>query len=120
MIPQRRPFTVENPIPMATPEELYREAEQLKEQGNLEGANAKLAEILEQHPDYALAHSALAKNLTTLKQHDQAIAHAQKVTELEPNDFFSFMALSVTYQRAGKIPEAEDAMAKARTLQMRQ
>jgi Flp pilus assembly protein TadD len=41
-----------------------------------------------------------------------------RACELEPNDAFSFTALSVTFQRAGKIQEAEDAMAHARTLQM--
>ena len=44
---------------------------------------------------------------------DEAIRHAQKVAELDPNDPFSFTQLSVIYQRCGKIQEAEDAMAKA-------
>jgi hypothetical protein len=39
------------------------------------------------------------------------------VCELEPNDPFSFTALSVTLQRAGKIPEAEEALARARMMQ---
>ena len=63
-------------------------------------------------PTYTLAHSALAVILARLKKHDEAIEHAVKVCELEPNDPFSFTALSVTYQRAGKIPEAEEAMAR--------
>jgi Flp pilus assembly protein TadD len=54
---------------------------------------------------------------TKLKRHDEAIAHAQHVCQLEPNDAFSFTALSVTFQRAGKIPEAEEAMARARIVQ---
>jgi len=44
------------------------------------------------------------------------VSHAQKVTELEPNDPFSFTQLSVICQRCGKIPEAEDAMARSRML----
>jgi Flp pilus assembly protein TadD len=53
-----------------------------------------------------------------LRRHDEAIQHALKVCELEPKDAFSFTALSVTYQRAGHIPEAEEAMARARMMQM--
>jgi Flp pilus assembly protein TadD len=51
--------------------------------------------------------------LGRIKRHSEAVAHAQKVCELEPNEPFSFTALSVTCQRAGMIPEAEDAKAKA-------
>jgi Flp pilus assembly protein TadD len=101
---------------MPTNEELYAEADQLKDRGDLEGAVAKLDELLAQDPSYALAHSALAVILGRLRQHEQAINHALKVCELQPNDTFSFTALSVTYQRAGRIPEAEDAMAHARMM----
>jgi Flp pilus assembly protein TadD len=102
---------------MPTTVELYDEATRLKEAGNLEEAVAKLNELLAQEPTYALAHSALAVVLGRLKRHPEAIQHALKVCELAPNDAFSFTALSVTYQRGGKIPEAEDAMARARMMQ---
>jgi Tfp pilus assembly protein PilF len=102
---------------MKTNEELYDEADKLKEGGFLEEAVTKLQELLSQDANYALAHSALAVLYTKLKQHDRAIEHGRKVCELEPQDPFSFTALSVTYQRAGKIMEAEDAMARARILQ---
>jgi Tfp pilus assembly protein PilF len=102
---------------MKTNEELYDEADKLKEEGFLEEAVVKLHELLVQDANYALAHSALAVLYTKLTQHDKAIEHGRKVCELEPNDPFSFTALSVTYQRAGKIMEAEDAMARARILQ---
>jgi Flp pilus assembly protein TadD len=102
---------------MPTNEELYDAAISLKDSGQLEEAVAKLEDLLRQDPAYALAHSALAVLFTKLKRHDEAIAHAQRVCQLEPKDAFSFTALSVTLQRAGKIPEAEDAMARARMLQ---
>ncbi len=102
---------------MPTNEELYSEADKLKDSGDLEAAAAKLNELLAQDPNYALAHSALAVIYTRLRQHDEAIQHALKTCELEPKDAFSFTALSVTYQRAGRIPEAEDAMARARMIQ---
>ena len=102
---------------MATNEELYDEGDRLKDAGDLDGAAAKFQEIVAQDPNYALAHSALAVVYTRLKRHEEAIQHGQKVCELEPNDPFSFTAMSVTYQRAGKIYEAEEAMARARMLQ---
>ncbi len=39
------------------------------------------------------------------------------MTELEPNDPFSFTQLSVICQRCGLIPEAEEAMATARMME---
>jgi len=102
---------------MPTNEDLYDAAIRLKEDGKLDEAAAKLDELLQTAPNYALGHSALAVIFTRLKRHDEAIAHAQQVCQLEPKDAFSFTALSVTLQRAGKILEAEDAMARARMLQ---
>jgi tetratricopeptide (TPR) repeat protein len=102
---------------MPTNEELYDDAISLKDGGQLDEAVAKLEELLRQDAAYALANSALAVLFTKLKRHDEAISHAERVCQLEPKDAFSFTALSVTLQRAGKIPEAEDAMARARLLQ---
>ena len=104
---------------MPTREELYDEADKLKDAGENEAAVAKLEAALAVDSGFALAHSALAVVLTRLKRHEDAVAHALKVCELEPNDPFSFTALSVTCQRAGKIMEAENAMAKAHMLQGR-
>lgn len=98
---------------MPTNEELYNEAEKLKDAGDLDAAAAKLNALVAQDPNYALAHSALAVIYTRLRRHEEAIQHALQVCQLEPHDAFSFTALSVTYQRAGKIPEAEQAMAQA-------
>lgn len=102
-------------MPSAT--ENYDAAIRLRDAGDLEGAAAKLFEIKAEHPDHVLTHSALAVILQKLKRFDEAIAHAIRVTELEPNDPFSFTQLSVISQRCGKIQEAEDAMAKARMMQ---
>lgn len=104
---------------MPTPVELYDEASKLKGAGNLEGAVAKLKEILAVEPNYVLAHQALGVHLQKLGHIDEAIKHATRVSELEPNDPFSFTQLSVILQRCGKIPEAEAAMAQAHMLQGR-
>ena len=102
---------------MPTPDELYDEANQLKEQGDLEAAVAKLEEIVALDERHVLAHSALAVHLQRLGRPEQAVEHAKRVAELEPHDAFSFTQLSVIYQRCGMIREAEDAMAKAHEVQ---
>ena len=86
-------------------------------EGKLDEAVAKFHEALEADASFALAHSALAVVYGKLDKHDDAIQHGLKVCELEPNDPFSFTAMSVTYVRAGRIPEAEEAMARAHQLQ---
>ena len=96
----------------------YDAANQLKEQGDLEGAVNALKKILETTPDHLHTHLALGVHLQKLGRLEEAISYAVKVTELEPNDAFSYTQLSVIYQRCGKILEAEDAMAKAREIQM--
>jgi Flp pilus assembly protein TadD len=102
---------------MATADQLYDEANQLKEQGDLAGAVAKLREVIAAEPGHALSHQALAVYLQKLGEYDGAIQHARKVVELEPQDPFSYTQLSVIYQRCGRIPEAEDAMARAHMAQ---
>jgi Flp pilus assembly protein TadD len=101
---------------MPTPDEMYDEAVQLKEQQNVDAAVAKLKDILVIDPNHVLAHSALAVNLQRIGKGDEAIRHAVRVTELEPEDPFSFTQLSVIYQRCGRIPEAEEAMYRARAM----
>jgi Flp pilus assembly protein TadD len=98
-------------------EERYEAAEQLKAAGDLEAAVAALEAVVADHPDFALAHSALAAWCTRLERHADAVRHARRVCELEPNDPFSFTALSVACQRGGWIPEAEEALARSRMLQ---
>lgn len=103
---------------MPTPNELYDLAIDLRDQGDKPGAIAKLEEAVGQDPAFAIGHGMLAKLYADLAQADQAIAHAQKVVELEPDDTFSYTALSVIYQRCGRIPEAEHAKAMAWQKQM--
>ncbi len=101
---------------MATPDEMYDEAVALKDNNNLDGAIAKLNDILAIDQNHVLAHSALAVNLQKVGRLDEAIGHAIRVTELEPDDPFSFTQLSVIFQRCGRIPEAEMAMDRARMM----
>lgn len=102
---------------MATKEETYDEAIRLQQQGDMEGSVGKLQELLQQHSDYALAHAALSVFYSKLEKHDQAVEHAQRVCELEPEDPFSFVAVSLVCQKAGRLSEAEQALMQARQAQ---
>jgi Tfp pilus assembly protein PilF len=103
---------------MPTANELYDLAVELRDQGDKPGAAAKLEEALTHDPSFAIGHAMLAKLYVDLAESDKAIAHAKKVVELEPDDAFSYTALSVIYQRCGRIPEAEHAKAMAWQKQM--
>ncbi|MFT5328175.1 MAG: Flp pilus assembly protein TadD [Planctomycetaceae bacterium] len=103
--------------------DLYDEAERLKDDGQYELAIEKLTELLAGDETHALAHSALAVLYGKVEQHAKAIAHAVRGSEIEPNDPFSWTALSVIYQRAFAgtnnqqyIQMAEDAMAKSKMM----
>lgn len=103
---------------MPTPDELYDQATTLRDQGDKPAAVALLRQAIEIDPGFTIAHGMLAKLYADLAQADDAILHARRVVELEPDDAFSYTALSVIYQRCGKIPEAEEAKAKAYYKQM--
>ncbi|CAN5743840.1 hypothetical protein BH23PLA1_BH23PLA1_08980 [soil metagenome] len=103
---------------MSSPNELYDQAVDRRDQGDKEGAVALLKEAMAADPDFTLGHGLLAKLYADLAMTEEAIHHAQKVVELEPDDTFSYTALSVIYQRCGRIPEAEEAKAKAYYKQM--
>jgi Flp pilus assembly protein TadD len=93
--------------------EQYDEAIALKESGKLDDAVAKLEELTQSEPDYALAHTALSVFYQQLGRNDEAVAEAKKVCELEPDDPFSYMSMSLVCQKSGHIPEAEQALAQA-------
>jgi Tfp pilus assembly protein PilF len=98
---------------MPTADQLYDQAVDLRDGGDKPGAIAKLEEAITLDPNFVIGHGMLAKLYSDIAEVDKAITHAKKVVELEPDDTFSYTALSVIYQRCGKIPEAEHAKAIA-------
>lgn len=98
---------------MATVDERYDEAIDLQQAGKLEEAIGKLEGLVADSPDYALGHSALAAFYGQMGRNDEALEQARKVCELEPDDPFSYIALSLLAQRAGQLPVAEEALATA-------
>lgn len=109
---------------MPSIDELYREAETLKDAGKYEEAIAKCSEILAAEPGHVLTHLTLAVMYGRIGQHETAVQHAERAVQLDPADAFNFTALSVTYQRAfagtqnhAYIRMAEDARDKAQAIQ---
>ena len=98
---------------MPTPDEQYEQAIRQRDSGDKLGAIETLKQALEIDPRFAIGHGLAAKLYADVAMADEAIAHARRVVELEPNDAFSYTALSVIYQRCGCIPEAEEAKARA-------
>ena len=101
---------------MMNQDDAYEAAEKLKNDGKLEEAVTALEAVVVENPDFALAHSALAAWCTRLERHEKAVEHARRVCVLEPKDPFRFTALSVASMRAGKIEEADEALARSRMM----
>ena len=98
---------------MPTPDELYDQAIEKRDSGDKAGAIALLEQALTDNPGFSLGHGLIAKLYVDLGEAEKAIEHAKKVVELEPEDTFSYTALSVIYVKCGRIPEAEAAKAMA-------
>jgi tetratricopeptide (TPR) repeat protein len=63
------------------------------------------------------AHHGLVRAFRDAGRLEQSIAAALALTALTPNDPLAHTALSISLQRAGHIPEAEAAAARARILE---
>ncbi|MBN2476615.1 MAG: tetratricopeptide repeat protein [Pirellulales bacterium] len=102
---------------MSSADEIFDAAIELKEADKLDEAVGKLEELIGQEPGFVLAHAGLSVCYGALERHDEAVEHAQKVCELDPEDPFSFMAKSIVCQKAGRMQEAEEALARAMEMQ---
>jgi tetratricopeptide (TPR) repeat protein len=101
-------------------EDHYYAALDLMADGKLEQAVAAYRESLAVDPSFTEAMHGLARALQDLQRYDEAIAVAQKITELDADDVLAHTSLSVLYQKKGMIPEAEAEGAKARVLGWKQ
>ncbi len=105
---------------MADVQELYDKAYDLLCDGNTDEAIAAYKAILEIDSTYVEAVHDLAHAYADHGKFADAIAMAQRLTELTPEDPMSFTVLSRFYQQNGMVPEAEAAAAKARMLDWKQ
>ena len=106
--------------PRQKAEDHYYAALDLMGDGKLEEAVVSYRESLAVDPSFTEAMHGLARALQDLQRYDEAIAVAQKMAELDPDDVLAHTSLSVLYQKKGMIPEAEAEGAKARVLGWKQ
>jgi Tfp pilus assembly protein PilF len=112
---------------MPTVNELYKQHEQLKREGKIEEAAARLEEGLKLDDKHVLSHLALAVLYGKLGKHELAVQHAEIAVQIEPTDTFNWTALSTTYQKAFEGTQdrqyffrAEDAKMRAAQMQWQQ
>lgn len=101
-------------------EDRYYAALDFMAEGKLEESVTAYRESLAADPSFTECMHGLARALQDLQRYDEAIAVAQKITELDPDDVLAHTSLSVLYQKKGMIPEAEAEGAKARVLGWKQ
>jgi Flp pilus assembly protein TadD len=103
-----------------TAENHYYAALDLVAEGHHQQAVEQYQESLAADPSFTEAMHGLARALQDLDRLDEAIAVANRIAELDPDDVLAHTSLSVLYQKKGMIPEAEAEGNKARVLGWKQ
>jgi len=98
-------------------EELFYEGADLQGEGRYDEAMACFEKCLAIDAGYADAVLGMAMVYLAREQFEEAIAAGLRLAELQSDDPLTYTNLSRFYQRAGRIPEAEEAAAKARMLE---
>jgi tetratricopeptide (TPR) repeat protein len=101
-------------------EDHYFAALDLMAEGNLEKSVEAYRQAISVDPTFTEAMHGLARALQDLERYDEAIAVAQRIAEIDPDDVLAHTSLSVLYQKKGMIAEAEAEGAKARVLGWKQ
>lgn len=101
-------------------EDHYFAALDLMAEGNLEKSVEAYRQAISVDPTFTEAMHGLARALQDLERYDEAIAVAQRIAEIDPDDVLARTSLSVLYQKKGMIAEAEAEGAKARVLGWKQ
>src|ERR1700751_6193166 len=101
-------------------EDHYYAALDLFASGQAEAAVEEYQQSIAADPTFTEAMHGLARALQDLNRLDEAIAVANKIAEIDPDDVLAHTSLSVLYQKNGMIAEAEAEGAKARVLGWKQ
>jgi Flp pilus assembly protein TadD len=101
-------------------EDHYYAALDLVSEGQQERAVEEYQKSLDADPTFTEAMHGMARALQNLDRLDEAIAVANRIAELDPDDVLAHTSLSVLYQKKGMIPEAEAEGNKARILGWKQ
>lgn len=99
-----------------SPEESLRQAMQMQQSGDLEGAVRGYREFLAAHPNETAVHSNLGVLLARLGRYDEAVSEYKKAADLDPNNAGIYLNLGLAHYKAGRIREAAAIFAHAREL----
>lgn len=105
---------------MPTAEELYDRGVDLFAEGKYDEAIAAYGEALGIDPGFVDALHGLAMAHAEKGELEAAITAAKRITEASADDPLGYTGLSMLYQRAGRIAEAEAAANQARVLEWKQ
>ncbi len=106
------------PPPSHSPsaEDLYHEGLDRLAEGDAAGAAQKLRDCLEVDPGMLDAMHGLIRALQEQGEFDAAIAVAQRLLQLDPDEVLAHTSLSILYQHKGMIAEAEAEALQAKLL----
>lgn len=107
---------MESPTHSPVAEELYHEALDRLAEGDPAGAVHRLRRCLEIDPAMFDAMHGLIRALLETGDLDEAIAVAQQLLQLDPDEVLAHTSLSILYQHKGMIAEAEAEALKAKLL----
>jgi tetratricopeptide (TPR) repeat protein len=98
----------------------YYAALDLVQEGHHEQAVQEYRLAVAADPRFTDALHGLSRALQDLSRFDEAIAVAQQISEIDPDDILAHTSLSILYQKKGMVPEAEAEGNKARVLGWKQ
>jgi tetratricopeptide (TPR) repeat protein len=101
-------------------EEHFLKALDLFAEGKAEAAIEQYRAAAAADPTYTDALHGLARAYQDAGRYDEAIAVAQRLVELDPEDVLPHTSLSILYQKKGMVPEAEAEANRARVLGWKQ
>jgi Flp pilus assembly protein TadD len=103
-----------------TAEMLSQRGVELLAQGDSQAAAKAFREAISAYPEHAEAFHGLIRALRDGEDFEAAVAAALALIVLTPEDPLAHTSLSIALQKAGHVPEAEAAAARARILEWKQ
>lgn len=85
---------------------------------DLEGAIVSFRSSVEADSSFCMGYLGWSQCLDRLGRIDEAIVQAKRAIEVAPDEALAYTSLSRLYQQKDMIPEAEEAMARSRALQL--
>ena len=101
-------------------EELYYDALDRLAEGDPAGAASGFRAALAEEPGLLDARHGLVRALQDAGAYEEALREAQALAAEAPEDVLALTAISILYQRLGRIPEAEEAGTRAKLLGWKQ